>query len=97
MAEYLVLDADLIIKKGRGRSIALARSIICALGVDRLMCSGGDLARKLDMSPSSVSKLVARGRAILCCRLSDLTLNTVGGMMGSLGARLRDRRSQAKS
>ena len=62
MAEYLDLDADLIVKKGRKRSIALARSIICALAVDRLMFSGADIARELEITPSAVSKLVARGR-----------------------------------
>ena len=44
-------------------TIALARSIICALAADRLMLSGADIARKLDITPSAVSKLVARGRA----------------------------------
>ncbi len=63
VAEYLDLDAVLIVKKGRKRSVALARSIICALAVDRLMFSGADIARKLDITPSAVSKLVARGRA----------------------------------
>ena len=62
VAEYLDLDADLIVKKGRKRSISLARSIMCALAVDRLMLSGVDIARKLHLTQSAVSKLVARGR-----------------------------------
>jgi len=59
---YLELEADLIPRKGRKRSIALARSVICAMAVDRLMLSGADVARRLNMTPSAVSKLVARGR-----------------------------------
>ena len=65
VAEYLDLDADLIVKKGRKRSISLARSIICALAVDRLMLSGVDIARKLHklhITQPAVSKLVAWGR-----------------------------------
>lgn len=62
VAEYLDLDADLIVRKGRKPSIALARSIICTLAVDRLMFSNTDIARKLHITASAVSKLVARGR-----------------------------------
>jgi putative transposase len=62
VAEYLDLDTDAIEKRGRKRSIALARSIICALAVDRLMLTGVDIARNLNLTPSGVSKLVARGR-----------------------------------
>jgi len=62
VAEYLGLDVDLIVRKGSKRSIALARSIICALAVDRLIFSGADVARKLNITPSAVSKLVVRGR-----------------------------------
>ncbi len=62
VADYLDLDTGSIEKKGRKRSIALARSIICALAVDRLMLTGADIARKLNLTASGVSKLVARGR-----------------------------------
>jgi putative transposase len=62
VAKYMDLDADLIAKRGKKRSVALARSIICALAVDRLMLSGADIARRLHITPSAVSKLVARGR-----------------------------------
>ena len=62
MAEYLDLDADLIVKRGRKRSIAFAPLIICALAVDRLLFSGADIARQLDITPSAASKLAIRGR-----------------------------------
>ena len=55
VAECLDLDADLIVKKGRKRSISLARSIICALTVDRLMLSGVDFARKLHLIKPAVT------------------------------------------
>jgi len=62
VADYLNLEVDLILRKGRKRSISLARSIICAFAVDRLMLSGAEIARKLNITPSAVSKLVMRGR-----------------------------------
>lgn len=62
VAEYLDLEADLIVKKGRKRLVSLARSIICALAVDRLMLSGVDIARKLQLTQPAVSKLLSRGR-----------------------------------
>lgn len=62
VAEYLDLEADLIVKKGRKRLVSLARSIICALAVDRLMLSGVDIARKLQLTQPAVSRLLSRGR-----------------------------------
>ena len=62
VAEYLGLDSKLIGKKTKQRAIVLSRSIICALSVDRLMLTGVDIARRLNMTPSAVSRLVARGR-----------------------------------
>ena len=62
VAKHLDLDVDSIERKGRKRSIALARAIICALAVDTLMLPGTDIARKLNLTPSGVSRLVARGR-----------------------------------
>ena len=50
VAEYLDLDAESIEKRGRKRSIALARAIICALAVDRLMLTGADIARKPELT-----------------------------------------------
>jgi len=56
---HLALEADQIIRKGRKRSIALARSVICAMAFDRAMLSNTDIARKLNITPSAVSRLVA--------------------------------------
>ena len=46
----------------RQRIVAHARSIICALAVDRLAVSGAHVASMLNLSPSAVSKLASRGR-----------------------------------
>ncbi len=35
---------------------------ICAMAFDRAMLSNTDIARKLNITPSAVSRLVARGR-----------------------------------
>jgi biotin operon repressor len=53
--------------QGRQRAIARARSIVCALAIDRLMISGADVAHELNLSPSTVSKLSNRGRKDSLC------------------------------
>jgi len=62
VAMGLELDPESIEQKGRKRSIALARAIVCTLAVDRLMMTGADIARRLHLTPSGVRRLVARGR-----------------------------------
>jgi len=62
VAEHFDLDMDQIKRKGRKRSVAIARSVVCALAVDRLMMSGTDISRSLNITPSAVSKLISRGR-----------------------------------
>jgi len=42
--------------------VVRVRSIICCLAVHKLMISAADVARKLDLSPSVVSKSAVRGR-----------------------------------
>jgi chromosomal replication initiation ATPase DnaA len=58
----LDMDVDFILSSSRQRTVALARSIICCLAVDQLMLSGTLVARRLNLTPSAVSKLVSRGR-----------------------------------
>jgi REP element-mobilizing transposase RayT len=62
VADYFDIDEKLIRSLSRQRIVARARSIICCLAIDRLMVSGTDVARKLNLSPSAVSKLANRGR-----------------------------------
>jgi putative transposase len=61
-AEQLEVDPALINSSSRQRAVAQARSIICCLAVDQLKIKGAEVARKLDLSPSAVSKLANRGR-----------------------------------
>ena len=62
VAARLDLDVDLILSSSRQRTIALARSIICCLAVNQLLLSGTDVAGRLKLTPSAVSKLASRGR-----------------------------------
>ena len=62
VAEQLEVDPVLIKSASRQRAVARARSIICCLAVDQLKIRGAEVARKLELSPSSVSKLANRGR-----------------------------------
>ncbi|MHC4792612.1 MAG: helix-turn-helix domain-containing protein [Planctomycetota bacterium] len=62
VADYFDIDEKLIRSLSRQRKVARARSIICCLAIDRLMVSGTDVAQKLNLSPSAVSKLANRGR-----------------------------------
>jgi REP element-mobilizing transposase RayT len=56
------MTTSLLKSSSRQRAVARARSIICALAIDRLMSSGAEVAHKLSLSSSGVSKLVVRGR-----------------------------------
>jgi REP element-mobilizing transposase RayT len=47
---------------GRQRTVARTRAIICALATEYAVISGREVARRLNLSPSAVSKLVQRGR-----------------------------------
>jgi chromosomal replication initiation ATPase DnaA len=62
VAARLEVDVELIRSASRQRTVALARSIICCLAVDQLMLSNTFVAGRLNLTPSSVSKLVSRGR-----------------------------------
>jgi chromosomal replication initiation ATPase DnaA len=62
VADLMEIDPILISSSSRQRAVAKARAVICWLAVDRLNISGAEVARKLELSPSAVSKLVSRGR-----------------------------------
>lgn len=63
VCDYFDIDAELIKSATRRRTVARIRSIICCLAIDQLMISGREVARILKLSPSTVSKLAARGRS----------------------------------
>jgi len=62
VAARMAMDVDLIPSSSRQRTVALARSIICCLAVDQLVLSGTSVARRLNLTPYAVSKLLSRGR-----------------------------------
>lgn len=62
VVEKLEVDENLLFSASRRGSIAEARSIICCLAVDKLAISGVEVACKLQLSPSAVTKLANRGR-----------------------------------
>lgn len=66
VADHLEIDQDLIISTSRQKTVARARSIICCLAKEKLMVTGADVARKLNLSPSTVSKLASRGYLTRC-------------------------------
>jgi len=62
VSERLDIEADSIKQRGRKPTIALARSVICAIAYDRLGMSNTDIAQELSITQSAVSRLVTRGR-----------------------------------
>jgi len=62
VADHFRIDGDTLTQASKQRPFCRVRSIICCLAVDRLALSGAEVARKLNLSPSAVSKLLARGR-----------------------------------
>ncbi|MBI9086968.1 MAG: transposase [Desulfobacterales bacterium] len=53
---------DLIRSASRKGTVARTRSLICWFAVERLGIRAVEVAKRLDLTPSSVSKLVSRGR-----------------------------------
>ncbi|RPJ74758.1 MAG: transposase, partial [Desulfobacteraceae bacterium] len=62
VAVQLGVDPARIGSAGRQRALARARSLVCALAMDRLGMNGRELARRLNLSASAVCKLAQRGR-----------------------------------
>ena len=59
---HLGLEPGVIWSAGRPTQLARARSLISALAVDYLGISGREVSSRLSLSPSTVSRLVQRGR-----------------------------------
>ncbi|MEA1949455.1 MAG: transposase, partial [Thermodesulfobacteriota bacterium] len=62
VANHFEIDPSLLASSSRQRTVAHARSIICAIAEDKLKISGANVASMLSLSPSAVSKLASRGR-----------------------------------
>jgi putative transposase len=62
VADHMETDETVIKSTIKERSASQARAIISHLAIDRLRVPGAEVARSLNISPSAVSKLAARGR-----------------------------------
>jgi hypothetical protein len=63
-AVYFKVDIDELKTASKQRNISHARSVVCYLAVRKLMISCTNVARALKISPSTVSKAVAKGRSV---------------------------------
>lgn len=63
VARYFEVEPEMICSSSKKTSISHIRSILCFLAVDKLMMTGAAVASELGLSPSAVSKLVARSRS----------------------------------
>ena len=63
ISDYCGIDREALKSSSKQREVCRARWLLCYFAVSRLMISCADMARKLNISPSSVSKAVMRGRS----------------------------------
>jgi putative transposase len=61
ITDYFGIDREALKSSSKQREVCRARWLLCYLAVGKLMISCADMARKLNVSPSSVSKSVIRG------------------------------------
>jgi len=62
VAKCFDVDSKILKGSSKQRTVSRARSIICYLGINKMGISGATIARKLMLSPSTVSKSSARGQ-----------------------------------
>ena len=77
MAGYFDLDSNILTLPGRGRKVSRARSVFCVLAIDLFGYSGAEVARALSLTPSAVSKSVAKGREGELARVIESYLMTL--------------------
>jgi putative transposase len=65
VASYYEIDVDTLRIATKQLRITKARSVLCYLAVRKLKVSGTEITRKLNVTPSAVSKAVSRGQSIL--------------------------------
>jgi putative transposase len=63
ISDYFGINKWALMSSSKQREVCRARWALCYVAVNRLMISCADIARKLNISPSSVSKSVLRGRS----------------------------------
>ncbi len=61
-AEFFDIDERTIKGSSKERTVSRARSIICHLGINKMGIKGIEIARKLKLSSSTVSKSAVRGQ-----------------------------------
>ena len=61
-ADRFEIEEALIRSSVKLRAAARAGAIVCFLAIDRLGLKGAEIARKMNLTPSGVSKLAGRGR-----------------------------------
>jgi hypothetical protein len=62
ITDHLGLEPKVVKSSVKQRTASRARAILCCLAIDRCSFTGASVARKLNLSPSAVSKLADRGR-----------------------------------
>ncbi len=62
-ARHYEVQGEDLGSRGKGRKIARARAVFCYLAVRKLQLSCVEVGMRLNLTPSAVSKSVARGRA----------------------------------
>ncbi len=65
IADYYEVDVEDLKTASKVRTISRARFLICYLAVRKLMISCAEVARALNISPSTVSKAVSKGKMVV--------------------------------
>jgi chromosomal replication initiation ATPase DnaA len=60
ISEYFQIDTELIKSNAKQRQASRARALVCYFAVIRLKIGGAKIARKLNLTPSTVSKCICR-------------------------------------
>ena len=60
IAEQFDIDIKQLFTPTKDRAVSRARAVLCHMAVRRLMMGGVDVARKLNLTPSMVSRAVSR-------------------------------------
>jgi chromosomal replication initiation ATPase DnaA len=63
IAEHFGITPETLKSSSKQRNVSRARALVCYLAVTTLMINCSDISRRLNISPSSVSKSVIRGRS----------------------------------
>jgi len=61
-AKHFDIDSEILKGSSKQRTVSRARSIICYLAINKMGISGATIARRLMLSPSTVSKSAVRGQ-----------------------------------